>query len=66
MRNDNTRERLENITERNRKARLMWVGNVKRPIISRKKDSGDRTTGQTTKRKAKAEMGGRCQPRYSV
>ena len=48
MRNDNIRERLkvENITERSRKARLRWFGHVKRrdqEYVGRK-TLGDGTT----------------------
>ena len=54
MRNDNIRERLkvENITERCRKARLGWFGNVKRrdqDYVGRK-NSGDGTTWEKKKR----------------
>ena len=57
MRNDNTRERLkvENITQRYRKARLRWFGREEtRPIIRRKKDSGDGTTWEKKARKIEA------------
>ena len=70
VRNDDIRERLkvENITERCRKARLRWFSHVKRrdqEYVGRK--TGDGTFGTTwekKKRKTKAEMDGLCQPRH--
>ena len=66
MRNDDIRDRLkvENITERCRKARLRWFGTRKeaRPRICRKKDSGHGTTWEKKARKTEAEMDGLCQP----
>ena len=46
MRNDNTRERLkvDSITERCRKAGMIWPHKEARPRIRRKKDSGDGPT----------------------
>ena len=67
MRNDNIRERrkVENITERSKKARWGWFGTVKR----RDKDYvGIKTleivprTWEKKARKTEAEMGGLCQP----
>ena len=52
--------KVENITERYRKARLEWFGHVRR----RKKDSGDGTTWEKKKRKSEGEMDGLCQPRH--
>ena len=66
---DDIRERLkvENITERCRKARLLkvvWPRKETRPRIHRKKDYGDGTTWEKKKRKTEAEMDGLCQPRH--
>ena len=66
--NDNIRERLkvENITERCRK-QDSWFGHVEaRQRLRQKKDSGDGTTREEEKRKAKAEMAGMCQPRHEI
>ena len=53
VRNDNIRE---SISERGRKARLRWFAHVEaRPIIRRKKDSGDGTTWEKKARKTEAE-----------
>ena len=62
VRNDNTRERLkvENITERCRKARRRWFGHVKR----RDQEYDGRKTLEKKKRKTEAEMDGLCQPRH--
>ena len=67
VRNDDIRERLkvENITERCRKARMRWFGHVKRQdqdYIGRK--TADGTTWETKVRKTEAEMVGLCQPGY--
>ena len=66
VRNDDTRDRLkvENITERCRKARLRWFGTRQEaiPRIRWKKDSGHGTTWEKKARKTEAEMGGLCQP----
>ena len=70
VRNDDIRERLkvENITERCRKARLRWFFHVKRryqEYVGRK--TGDGTFGTTwekKKRKTEAEMDGLCQPSH--
>ena len=68
MRNDNIRERLkvEDITERCRKARLevVWPRKETRPRTHRKKDSGDGTAWEKKKRKTEAEMDGLCQSRH--
>ena len=66
VRNDDIRDRLkvENITERCRKARLRWFGTCQeaRPRIRRKKYSGDGTTWKKKARMTEAEMDGLCQP----
>ena len=66
VRNDDIRERLkvENITERCRKARLRWFGTRQEaiPRIRRKKDSGHGTTWEKKARKTEAEMDGLYQP----
>ena len=64
VRNDNIRERLkvEDITERCRKARLRCE--EMRPRIRRKKDSGDGITREKKKRKTEAEMDRQCEPRH--
>ena len=61
MRNDDIKERLkvENITERCRKARLRWFGHVK----WRDQDYvGRKITWD--KKKTEPEMDGLCQPRH--
>ena len=65
MRNDSIRGRLkvESITVRCRKARLMWFGHVKRrdhDYVGRK--TGDGTTREKNARKTEEEMDGLCQP----
>ena len=63
VRNDNDiRERptVENITENCKKARLRWVGHVKR----RCQYSGNGTIWLKKKRKTKAEMDGLCHESY--
>ena len=67
MRNDNIRERLkvENITERCRKARLRWFGHMKRryqEYVERK--TLEMLLSWEKKRKTEAEMDGLCQPRH--
>ena len=69
VRNDNTRERLkvENITERCRKARLRWFGRVKRrdqEYIGRKTMETVPPGRTLKKRKTEAEMDGLWQPRH--
>ena len=68
VRNDDIRDRLkvENITERCRKARLRWSGTRQEviPRIRRKKDSGHGTTWEKKARKTEAEMDGVCQSGY--
>ena len=59
------RLKVENITERCRKARLRWFGHVKRrdqEYVGRK--TGDGTTWDKKKRKTETEMDGLCQPRH--
>ena len=65
VRNDDIRERrkVENTTERYRKARLVWFGHVKRRD-RRKKDSGDGTTWEKKAGQTGAEMDGMCQQRH--
>ena len=66
VRNDDIRKKLkvENITERGRKARLRWFGHVKR----RDQEYVGRKTmvppGRRKKRKTEAEMDGLCQSRH--
>ena len=43
---------------------MVWTREETRPIISRKKDSGDGTTWEKKKKKTEAEMDGLCQPRH--
>ena len=67
VRHENIKERLkvESITQRRRKARLMWFGHEEaRPRLRQKKDSGGGTTWEKRARKTEAEMDGRCQPRH--
>ena len=67
VRNDDIRKKLkvENITERCRKARqVVWPRKETRPRIRRKKDSGDGTTWEKEKRKTEAEMDALCQSRH--
>ena len=66
VRNDDIRDRLkvENITERCRKARLRWFGTREEaiPRICRKNHAGHGTTWEKKARKTEAEMDGLCQP----
>ena len=67
LKNDVTMERLkvENITEvQESKTGVVWPCEEAIPRIRRKKDSGDCTTWEKTKRKTEAEMDGLCQPRH--
>ena len=64
VRNDDIRERLENITDRSRQARLGWFGHVKRrdqEYVGRKTLEMVPTWEKKAK-KPEAEMYGLCQP----
>ena len=43
---------------------LVWIHEVTRPRIRRKKDSGGGTTREKKTRKVNVEMDGLCQPRH--
>ena len=65
MRHDDIREilKVENITERCRKARLVVCTRREAiPRIRRTKESGDGTTREKKAMKTEAEMGGLCHP----
>ena len=66
-RNDNTREilKVQNITERSRKARLRWFGYVKRrdeEYVGRKTLETVSRTWEKKARKTEADMDRLCQP----